>query len=393
MKIIIAGGGIGGLCAALALARAGFHPEVIEQAGKLTEIGAGIQISPNATKVLRTLGLEDEFAQVASRPEALEMWLGRSGVRVFSVPMGAAGEKRYGAPYLHVHRADLVSVLHAAALKAGAGVRLDGRVVTYMSEGDKVRCGLDTGEIVDADILVGADGIHSAVRHAMLGEEAPRFTGSVAWRALAPARAGVGLPESAIVWAGRNQHAVTYRVRRGELINFVGVVEQQDWRGESWRERGDKEELRELFRGWAAPVTSVIQAAEHVYRWALFDRDPLPRWTDGRVTLLGDACHPMPPFQAQGAAMAIEDAFVLARCLLELHNRPQEALRLYEDLRKPRTTKVLRSARSNMHLFHRSNFLTQTATYAPMRVADMLAPAYVRSRQDWIYGYDATQAL
>jgi salicylate hydroxylase len=185
---------------------------------------------------------------------------------------------------------------------------------------------------------------------------------------------------------------VTYRLRRGSLINFVGVVEEDHWRHEGWDEEGDKADLARAFEGWAPPVTSVIGAARTCHRWALFDRDPLPRWSDGCATLLGDACHPVPPFLAQGAALALEDAVVLARCLVAQSEQPEAALLAYEEKRKARATKVLAAARANMGVFHRSNAITQFATYGPMRIADKLMPAFVRSRLDWIYAYDAARA-
>jgi salicylate hydroxylase len=181
-------------------------------------------------------------------------------------------------------------------------------------------------------------------------------------------------------------------VRRGELINFVGVVETAQWREESWTQPGDLTELAADFGGWAPPIPDIIAAADRAHVWALFDRDPLPRWSEERVTLLGDACHAMPPFQAQGAAMAIEDAIVLAKCLQVDGVSPVSLLK-YEKLRKPRTSRVLNSARSNMGVFHRSNAWTQAATYGPMKVADMLFPAFIRSRQDWIYGYDVRKVV
>ena len=258
--------------------------------------------------------------------------------------------------------------------------------------GGELRVGLDTGEIVAGDLLVGADGIRSTVRRLMWGVDAPRFTGAVAWRAVAPVEAYRELPVAAVVWAGAGRHAVTYRMRHGSLINFVGVVEEDGWEKEGWDETGSKADLAAAFEGWAPAVTSVIGAARSVHRWALFDRPPLAAWSKGPVVLLGDACHAMPPFQAQGAAMAIEDAVVLAGCIGEGGDL-EAALRRYEALRKPRTTKVQASAKSNMGVFHRSNLVTQAATYGPMRVANMLAPAFVRSRQDWIYAYDPVAAL
>lgn len=391
MKVVIAGAGIGGLAAGLALKRIGFDVEVIEQAAALGEVGAGLQLSPNAMKALAWLGVAEAVEAVASEPEALELRRGKTGARIFSIPMGAAARKRYGAPYLHVHRADLIDCLGKAAAEAGVRLRTGARVVAFTREPQLLRIGLDTGDIAEAGLLVGADGMRSTVRRLMFGADLPRFAGAVAWRALAPIAACPELPRSAVVWTGTGRHAVTYRIRGGRLINFVGVVEEDGWRGEGWDEAGDIRELAAAFAGWAEPVTRAIEAAPACHRWALFDRAPLAQWSDGRVTLLGDACHPIPPFQAQGAAMALEDAVVLARALAREGVAPEAALQAYEAARKPRTKKVLMSARSNMGVFHRSNLLTRAATYGPMRIADKLMPAIVRSRQDWIYGFDPTR--
>jgi salicylate hydroxylase len=387
MKVVIAGGGIGGLCAGIALAKVGFDVDLIERAPALTDVGAGIQLSPNATKGLAGLGVLEAVAQVASAPQTLEMRIGRTGEKVFSIPIAQEARKRYGAPYLHVHRADLSEILSRAAKFAGVTVRLGARVSAYVRDVDGLRVGLDTGAIIPCDLLVGADGVRSTVRRQMLGEQEPRYTGAVAWRMTVPADVAPDLPHAAIVWAGPGRHAVTYRIRRNELINFVGVVETDKWPGESWDQPGDPTELADDFGGWAPPIPDILASASNCFVWALFDRDPLPRWSEDRVVLLGDACHPMPPFQAQGAAMAIEDAIVLAKCL-QVHGVSQASLTLYERIRKPRTTRVLASARANMGVFHRSNAITQAATYGPMKLADKLFPAFVRSRQDWIYGYD-----
>jgi salicylate hydroxylase len=392
MRAVIAGAGIGGLSAALALARAGHGVTLAERSGVIGEFGAGIQLSPNAMKGLKALGVAETVEAVASEPEALELRIGKTGATVFSIPAGAAARERYGAPYLHAHRADLIEVLLAAAKAAGVRLILGARVSAFAREGAELRVGLDTGEIVAGNLLVGADGIRSTVRRLMFGMDAPRFTGAVAWRAVAPVEAYGDLPVAAVVWAGAGRHAVTYRVRRGSLINFVGVVEEEGWEKEGWDEVGSKADLAKAFEGWAPAVTSVIGAARSVHRWALFDRPPMAAWSKGPVTLLGDACHAMPPFQAQGAAMAIEDAVVLAGCIGD-GAAVEPALRRYEELRKPRTTKVQASAKSNMGVFHRSNLVTQTATYGPMRMANMLAPAFVRSRQDWIYAYDPVAAV
>ncbi len=387
MKVVIAGGGIGGFSAAIALCKAGFEVEVVERAAALQEVGAGLQLSPNATKGLAALGVLEAVAAVSSMPETLEMRIGRTGQKVFSIPIAREARNRYGTPYLHAHRADLIEILSRAAVHAGAKIRLGARVSAYVRDDAGLRVGLDTGAILPCDLLVGADGARSTVRRQMMGEEAPRFTGAVAWRMTAPADVAPDLPHSAIVWAGPGKHAVTYRVRRGTLINFVGVVETREWRSESWDQAGDPVELAKIFGDWASPIPDIIASASQCFVWALFDRDPLPSWSEDRVTLLGDACHPMPPFQAQGAAMAIEDAIVLAKCL-NAEGVSQASLQRYEKLRKPRTSKVLASARANMGVFHRSNVVTQAATYGPMKLADRLFPSFVRSRQDWIYGYD-----
>jgi salicylate hydroxylase len=390
MRIVIAGGGIGGLSAGLALARAGFEATVVERAPELTEVGAGLQLSPNAMKCLAHLGLADVAEAVSSEPQALELRIGKSGSVVFSIPMGEAARKRYGAPYLHIHRADLVALLAEAGKQAGVKLRTGARVSAFTREGREIRVGLDTGDILRCDLLVGADGMRSAVRRQLFGEDRPRFTGAVAWRLTVSSSVAPDLPHVASVWTGAGKHAVTYRIRRGALINFVGVVETNRRHSESWNEKGDLVELAREFGGWAPPIPDIIAAAERAYVWALLDRDPTPRWSEGHVTLLGDACHALPPFQAQGAAMAIEDAVVLARCLQG--GEIEAALKQYEALRKPRTTRVLVSARSNMGVFHRSNFLTQAATYGPMKIASRLAPGFVKGRQDWIYGFDATKA-
>jgi salicylate hydroxylase len=392
MRIIVVGAGIGGLAAALALARAKFEVEVVERAGVLREVGAGLQLSPNAMKALQWLGVSGSVEAVSSEPQALELRTGKSGGRVFSIPAGPSARRRFGAPYLHIHRADLIEVLRTAAEAEGVRIRLGSRLSAFTRPDNEVRVGLDNGTILEADLLVGADGMRSTVRQILFGADHPRFTGAVAWRVVAPIEACPDLPDAAVVWAGPGRHAVTYRIRRGSLINFVGVVEEDRWREEGWDEPGDKAELARAFEGWASPVTSIIGAARTCHRWALFDRDPLPRWSDGRATLLGDACHPMPPFLAQGAALAIEDAVVLARCLSAQYEQPEAALLAYEEKRKARTAKVLATARSNMGVFHRSNIVTQVATYGPMRIADKLMPAFVRSRLDWIYAYDAARA-
>jgi len=393
VRILIAGAGIGGLSAAISLRRAGCDVQVLERAPELGEVGAGLQLSPNAMKALDALGVAKAVEAASSRPDALEMRSGKSGSLIFSIPMGDAAVERYGAPYLHIHRADLLAVLVEAAEAAGVKVRLGARISGYAIHGNAVRVGLDTGEVIQGGLLVGADGLNSTIRAQLIGPDLPRFAGCSAWRLTVPAAAVEGrLPDgAAVVWTGPGRHAVTYRIRHGELVNFVGVVETARRGQEGWDESGDLGELRKDFHDFADPVQAVLEAATSCMRRALYDRDPLPVWSGERVTLLGDACHAMPPFQAQGAAMALEDAVVLGQ-LLSGGGPLQDALERYEALRKPRAAKVLASARSNMSIFHRSNPVTQLATYGPMRIANRLMPDFVAGRQDWIYGYDPAEA-
>ena len=392
MRVLIAGGGIGGVTAALALLRHGFDVAVFEQASTLAEVGAGIQISPNGARVLYALDLLAQVEQVAFKPERIEMRFGRSGRKVFTIPLAAEAVRRWGAPYLHVHRADLLDVLVAELrTKSPSAIRTDARIERYVTTDNLVEVQLAGGERIVGDVLIGADGIKSAIREQILGAESPRFTGCVAWRAVVPTAAlgSLAPPPAACVWVGEGKHAVTYLLRRGELANFVGVVERDDWRHESWTEKGACEDALRDFAGWHPVVRALIENAGDLFRWALFDRDPLQRWTESRVALLGDACHPMLPFMAQGATMAMEDAWVLA-AKLKAHADPVAALAAYERARKDRTAKVQRAARANAGIFHRRTVLAKLGTYGPMWLGARLAPSAVHARQDWLYGVDVT---
>lgn len=393
MKAIIAGGGIGGLTAALAFRHVGWDVSVHERSPELGEVGAGIQISPNGMKVLAAIGVADQVAANAFEPEALEMRMGRSGRRIFRVAVGDAAVRRWGARYLHVHRADLLEAL-AVELEARApgSVHLDSGVAGYEQTATSVSARLEGGGLVEGDVLIGADGIHSSVRTQMLGPEAPVFTGNVAWRATVPMEKLSGLvpPPTACIWPGPGRHAVTYRLRRGTLANFVGVVERSDWQHESWTEQGTREEALADFAGWHPVVTNLIEKADSHYRWALFDRAPLRQWSDGRAVVMGDAAHPTLPFMAQGAVMAIEDAFVLAReCAAAPEDIPATLARVYA-ARIARTTGVQKGSRANAATFHKRSALAQLATYGPMWLAGRLAPNAIRARQDWLYAQDVT---
>ncbi len=388
MRAILIGGGIGGLAAALALARRGVSVTVLERSPVLGEAGAGLQLGPNATRVLFDLGLGETLVAKAFAPEAAEIRAATDLRLLLRNALGTTAEARWGAPYLQLHRADLQALLHDAVLAAGCAVRLGASVLRIEQDTDRVRVILSDGTALEADLAVGADGVRSGVRQALFGDGAPRFTGQVAWRGVVPIdRLAPGMvPPVAAVWAGRGRHFVHYYVRGGQAVNFVGVVER-DWREESWTEPGDPAELQADFAGWPPVVRAICAAATTPFRWALFDRPPLPAWTKGRVTLLGDAAHPMLPFLAQGAAMAIEDAAVLSHRLEAAADVPQ-ALKAYEQDRLARTRRVQAASRFNARLFHLPPVL-ERAAFLAAGVADSLHPAGTAARFDWLYGYKA----
>ena len=390
-RAIVVGGGIGGLASAIALARKGVAVTLVEQAVDLGEIGAGIQLSPNATRVLFAFGLEHALG-VAFRPEAVEVRTWRRGAVVSRVPLGEAVVARFGVPYLHIHRADLIALLaRAAAEDPLIDLRLGVRCVSCATGDGGATLTLANGETIGADLVVGADGIRSTVREALFGAEDARFTGNVAWRGLVPARVldGAGIRPVAALWMGPGAHFVHYYVRAGELVNFVGVVERSDWRDESWTARGEKHDLMRDFSGWHPTVRAIVEAADEsaCFRWALFDRDPLPCWSRGVVTMVGDAAHPMLPFLAQGACMAIEDAAVLAECVSTASTAPlPEALARYEALRRERTAGVQLGSRRNRELYH------LRAPRSWVRNLRMRRGQGFAAQTAPLYGYDAIAA-
>ncbi|BFM50781.1 FAD-dependent monooxygenase [Marinomonas sp. THO17] len=388
-QVIIAGAGIGGLTAALALAQGGRQVVVCEQATQLGEVGAGLQISPNASKVLRALGLQGRLQALAFEPQYASIRDYRSGEYYLRAPLGKAAEFRYRAPYWHLHRADLHAVLAEACQSAGVSIRLNSPVMSYQQEADKVVLQLANGETLTGDVLIGADGIRSKIREHLLGPEQPTFMGQVAWRGVIPVDdLAVAIKPEACVWAGPGKHLVTYYVSGGKQVNFVAVEEKAVWRSESWREEGDISHLRHAFADWHPQVTGLLDAAKSSFIWSLNARAELSKWHDNRVGLLGDACHPMLPFMAQGAAMAIEDAYVLAKQLGE-HDVPT-ALMNYEAIRKPRTTKIQQMSAANAGLYHMHGGVLGKAKLKAMQLATAVAPKIIQSKLDFVYGHDVT---
>jgi 2-polyprenyl-6-methoxyphenol hydroxylase-like FAD-dependent oxidoreductase len=368
-SIIIVGAGIGGLAAAAALRQRGIAVEVYEQTEAFARVGAGIQQSPNAVRVHRGLGIEDRLRQVAFCPSSSLNRDGLSGTVTNDHPLGRAVEGRYGAPYLTLHRGDMHEAL--ASIVPAECVHLGKKLVSIKSGGARIALSFADGSEVEAQAVIGADGVHSLVRDYVAGPQAPRFIGRLAYRTTFPASLlrGVEIGSSRTKWWGPDRHIVIYFVtaERDEVYFTTSQPERADWMtAESWSAKGDLGELREAFASFHPDVQAVLRAAPEVHKWGIFEREPLATWTRGRVALLGDACHPMTPYMASGAAMALEDAAVLARCLAEIGDIA-EAFQIYEATRKPRASAV------------------QTGSSANTWMRNATDP-------DWLYGYDAWSA-
>lgn len=387
LEISIIGGGIGGLAAALTLFQAGHDVHVYEQATAITEIGAGIQISPNASRLLHRLGLSEAMSRSGVKPLWRHQRRWQDGRTLARGPLGAAAEARFGAPYYNFHRADLIALLAAAFPRER--VHLGHRLSAVSDNGRRVEARFANGEHVQSDVLIGADGIHSVVRAAIIGPEAPAFTGCVAYRGLVPAERvrDLGLPLEAQNWLGPGRHLVHYFVSAARFVNVVCVIEQDSWQNESWTDRGAVADVVEAYRGWHPAAVRLIEAMDETFKWALFDRPPLHRWSAGRITLLGDSCHPMLPMMAQGAAQAIEDGATLTACLADI--APQDvagALARYEQLRLPRASRLQAMSRANKTNFHLADGPEQAARDARMSSG---GTDWAASSVDWLYDHDA----
>jgi salicylate hydroxylase len=390
-QIIVIGGGIGGLTAALALLRRGLDVVVYEQASQLKEVGAGVQIGSNGTRVLYAMGLEAALRAVQVNPSRRELRHWRTGETWNWFDLGPASVERFGTPHILLHRNDLHGILVDAvrALKADA-IKLGSKCTAVSQTADAVTVQFATGAAATGDFLIGADGIHSQVRKCLFGAGKAEFTGCVAWRGLiAMDRLPPHLSQLVTTnWLGPKGHVLHYPVRRGELMNFISIVERDDWQVESWIVEGTRGELAGDFRDWHADVHTFIDKIDTPYKWALMARGPMERWSAGRITLLGDACHPTLPFLGQGAVMAIEDAYIVAACLAKLGDDPEAAFARYEEIRKERTAAVVRKAHENRrHAFSPALADQQEVAVA---VARDWQQARVRERLDWLYQYDAT---
>lgn len=383
-KIIIAGAGLGGLAAASCLMKAGHEVEVYEQAAKLGEIGAGIQISANAQHVLRDLGLGPAIDAVGVRPGAYVFRLHDTGEVIQEFPLAEQHERVNGAPYTQMHRADFHQILVDKACEFRPDViRLNKRVRGYVEKEDCVELHFEDGTVARGDILVGSDGLKSVVRAQMFGAAPAVYTGDGAWRLVVPIE---NLPKDILppvmsVFMGPGGHVVCYYLRSGKLLNFVGLVETDEISEESWTMRFPWERLKADYVGWHPVIQTIIDCAnrDECYRWSLHRREPTMNWSTKRVTLLGDSAHPTLPYLAQGAVMSIEDGAVLTRALA-MSDDIAEALQIYQRNRIDRTARIVRQSTENRALFHLGS---QEAIRAAFAKRDEGA-----DRNAWLYSYN-----
>jgi salicylate hydroxylase len=378
LRVAIVGAGIGGLTTAAALRQmGGFEVSVYERATTLGEVGAGLQIAPNAVKVIRGLGLEDVFVKLASEPNARVTIKWDDGIVLSRDPFKGRMEEMFGAPYYMAHRADLHKLLLSAMPEDS--IHTGCECIEVEDREDCAVLRLAGGQEIEADVVLGADGIHSAVRTRLFGESEARFTNQICWRLVLPMGELHKMANEMQVpmdgndytgWLGPNGHVIFYPLRGGELLNiFAGSVSKQ-WADEKWAVPSAIDEMLAAYAGWNPAMLHLLSRAQETYKWGIYDRDPLDQWAHGRIALLGDAAHPMMPTLAQGAAISMEDGYAVARHLDLGRDDPAAALAEYERARKPRATKVQLQARQQF----RNNQLVPPPPFLPT---------------DWIYGYDA----
>jgi salicylate hydroxylase len=381
--LTVIGGGIGGLAAALAAARAGARVTVLEQAPAIAEVGAGIQISPNGWVVLKALGLAETVAATAPRSTAVRLRDFRRGAEVFAMPLTRADR-----PFHLVHRADLIAALAGAAQAAGVTLRLGTRVAAVAPEDDATHLTLADGTQETHGLTIAADGLGSPGRAALNPKSRAFFTGQVAWRATVPDDGNLA-PE-AHVFMGPGRHLVRYPLRGGRLINIVAVEERDAWAAEGWHHRDDPAHLARAFTDFCPEIRDLLARVTQTNLWGLFRHPVAQTWTAGQLVLLGDAAHPTLPFLAQGANMALEDAFLLVHCLTDEPDTGA-ALARYQTLRRPRTARIVQAAEENATSYHLRPGPFRFAAHSALRLAARFAPHLVTGRYEWLHGHDVTR--
>lgn len=383
-QILIAGAGIGGLATAACLLQEGYKVKIFEQSPELGEIGAGIQCSAPAVKVLHHLGLKNELEKVAVKPKSFEFKLYNTGEVLHTVPLAEQHLKMHGAPYYHIHRTDIHRILADRVLELDPNsVFLNSTATGFDERKDSVTLKLSDGRNIEGDIIIGADGIKSVIRDQIVGKTDPDFTGQVAWRATVPTDRLQDnfMDYISAIWCGPKRHAVLYYLRAGEVLNFVACVENHTWREESWTVKADWQELKDDFAGWHDDIQTVIDNVDkdQCYRWALNNRKPIFNWRTDRVVFMGDAAHPTLPYMASGAVMAIEDAAILTRSL-NANNEIAEALDMFQRNRVDRTAKIVIGSTELGGLYQLSSREEFEQGFERRNVA--------KERNEWLYAYD-----
>jgi salicylate hydroxylase len=387
-RIAIIGGGIGGLAAGLAMQRRGLEVIVCEQSPEISDIGAGLNLSPNALKTFRALGIEEEAIALGHESDYQLVRSWRSGRVIWRQPLKGVYMDRFGAGHLTIHRADLLNVLGRALPERN--LRLSARCIGVESDGAIARARFVDGSEIEADLIVGADGIHSVVRTSLFGPEKPRFTGCICWRGLVPREAvpARDFTTDGTSWWGPHGHVVHYLVRRGELVNFVAHIDSDAWTEESWTHECDRAELMTTYARWHESLLRLFELGNRYYKWALYDRDPLPSWSRGRATLLGDSAHAMLPYMGQGACMAVEDGYILSEAIARMPDDIAGALKRYEALRLPRATRAVLGSRQRALENHLSSPFARFRRDMKMMVRDRLGTGKTMLQAEWLYEYD-----
>ncbi|MGZ0189856.1 MAG: FAD-dependent monooxygenase [Alphaproteobacteria bacterium] len=391
MRVVIVGGGVAGLALALGLRRQNIDYVLLEQAAKFEAVGAGIQLSPNATRALGHLGVAQRLDQFTVRPGRHRFVSWDDGRALLTTPLGAAAETAFGQPYMHAHRADLLDAI-LAEIGEDPRIRMNARVAEVGEDGERAWATLEDGEIIEGDVLIAADGVRSRIRESLFEPEAPQFSGCMAWRGLTDASIArdLGYEHDSYIWMGPERSMVIYFVSGGSLINWIGIGPSDGDTRESWTTQGTTEAALSEYDGWHPMVRGLIESSAPPFKWALYDRKPLDSWIKGRIALIGDAAHAMLPYHAQGAAQSIEDAWVLAR---RLALAPvDDALASYAALRQERTAQVQGASRAAQNLFHMSEpeaLERRNQRFASMQasIGEGFPPG-----QEWLFAYDVEKA-